>query len=240
MLRGEVLTALVVSGHDLILDEASMRVQLFLKDRSTQLYPPDIRKATDVAVMQRTSKSNGFVYEWFEEGGCYKITGCEVMHQGLGVHGRYHLSFMPRTSVAEDFSIELPLHCLRLKHVSDCGLIGLPTITSFKDATRVFFEPALPCLAKDFMVDTQLEFRRDNETKNKMRMLLTDAEYVLLIQDLQLYVLGTNNDLECVLFDECSTNAYMSQLENMETPIVVVLNIVRIAFLTKVMVLSYT
>ncbi|KAI9128759.1 hypothetical protein K1719_000242 [Acacia pycnantha] len=52
MLRGEVLTALAVSGHDLMLDEASRRVQLFLKDRSTQLYPPDIRKATYVAVMQ--------------------------------------------------------------------------------------------------------------------------------------------------------------------------------------------
>ncbi|KAI9083692.1 hypothetical protein K1719_034393 [Acacia pycnantha] len=53
------------------------------------------------------------------------------------------------------------------------------------------------------------EFRRDKERKNKLRMLLTDAE---------------NNDLECVLFDERSTNAYMG------TPAVVVLNLVRIAF----------
>ncbi|KAI9078599.1 hypothetical protein K1719_039437 [Acacia pycnantha] len=60
------------------------------------------------------------------------------------------------------------------------------------------------------------EFRRDNETKNKMRMLLTDAE---------------NNDLESVLFDEFSTNDYMSQLEmTMKTLVVVVLNLVRIAF----------
>ncbi|KAI9083672.1 hypothetical protein K1719_034373 [Acacia pycnantha] len=48
------------------------------------------------------------------------------------------------------------------------------------------------------------EFRRDKERKNKLRMLLTDAE---------------NNDLECVLFDERSTNAYMG------TPAVVVLNL---------------
>ncbi|KAI9116722.1 hypothetical protein K1719_012380 [Acacia pycnantha] len=60
------------------------------------------------------------------------------------------------------------------------------------------------------------EFRRDNETKNKMRMLLTYAE---------------NNDLESVLFDEFSTNDYMSQLEmTMKTLVVVVLNLVRIAF----------
>ncbi|KAK4277320.1 hypothetical protein QN277_015335 [Acacia crassicarpa] len=63
MLRGEVLTALAVSGHDLTLDEASRRFQAFLEDRSTRLLPPDIRKATYVAVMQRASKSNRFAYE---------------------------------------------------------------------------------------------------------------------------------------------------------------------------------
>lgn len=63
MLRGEVLTALAVFGHDPTLDEANRRFQAFLEDRSTQLLPPDTRKATYVAVMQRASKSNRFGYE---------------------------------------------------------------------------------------------------------------------------------------------------------------------------------
>ncbi|KAI9077972.1 hypothetical protein K1719_040101 [Acacia pycnantha] len=61
MLIGEDLIALVVSGHDLMLDEASRCFQVFLEDRSTQLCLPDIRKATYVIVMQRAGKSNHFV-----------------------------------------------------------------------------------------------------------------------------------------------------------------------------------
>ncbi|XP_061374887.1 aminopeptidase M1 [Gastrolobium bilobum] len=63
MLRGEILTALAVFGHDLTLDEASKRFQAFVGDRNTPLLPPDIRKATYVAVMQRASKSNQVGYE---------------------------------------------------------------------------------------------------------------------------------------------------------------------------------
>ncbi|XP_057428135.1 aminopeptidase M1-like [Lotus japonicus] len=63
MLRGEILTALAVFGHDLTLDEANKRFQAFLKDRNTPLLPPDLRKATYVAVMQRASKSNRSGYE---------------------------------------------------------------------------------------------------------------------------------------------------------------------------------
>lgn len=44
MLRGEVLTALAVFGHDPTLDEASRRFYVFLKDRNTPLLPPDLRK----------------------------------------------------------------------------------------------------------------------------------------------------------------------------------------------------
>ena len=44
MLRGEVLTALVVFGHDLTLKEASRRFRAFLDDRNTPLLHPDIRK----------------------------------------------------------------------------------------------------------------------------------------------------------------------------------------------------
>ncbi|KAE9586886.1 hypothetical protein Lal_00004969 [Lupinus albus] len=63
MLRGEILTALALFGHDLTLDEASRRFQAFLEDRNTPILPPDIRKAAYVAVMQRASKSNRLGYD---------------------------------------------------------------------------------------------------------------------------------------------------------------------------------
>ncbi|BAT78001.1 hypothetical protein LR48_Vigan04g234000 [Vigna angularis] len=63
MLRGEILTALALLGHDLTLEEASKRFQAFLEDRNTPLLPPDTRKAAYVAVMQGASKSNRSGYE---------------------------------------------------------------------------------------------------------------------------------------------------------------------------------
>ncbi|KAM1021915.1 hypothetical protein ACFX2J_042746 [Malus domestica] len=63
MLRGEILTALAVFGHELTLDEASRRFHAFIEDRNTPLLPPDIRKAAYVAVMQRTSVSDRSGYE---------------------------------------------------------------------------------------------------------------------------------------------------------------------------------
>nr|POF16052.1 aminopeptidase m1-a [Quercus suber] len=63
LLRGEVLTALAVFGHDLTLKEASRRFRAFLDDRNTPLLHPDIRKAAYVAVMRKASTSNRFGYE---------------------------------------------------------------------------------------------------------------------------------------------------------------------------------
>ncbi|PON95981.1 Peptidase M1, alanine aminopeptidase/leukotriene A4 hydrolase [Trema orientale] len=63
MLRGEVLTALAIYGHDSTLDEASRRFHAFLDDRNTPLFPPDIRKAAYVGVMQRVNASNRSDYE---------------------------------------------------------------------------------------------------------------------------------------------------------------------------------
>ncbi|BFG18649.1 hypothetical protein CerSpe_049230 [Prunus speciosa] len=63
ILRGDILTALAVFGHDLTIDEASRRFHAFLLDRNTPLLPPDIRKAVYVAVMQRVSMSNRSGYE---------------------------------------------------------------------------------------------------------------------------------------------------------------------------------
>ncbi|GAB2227691.1 hypothetical protein Droror1_Dr00009518 [Drosera rotundifolia] len=44
MLRGELLNALVLLGHDSTIDEVTRRFQAFLDDRSTQQFPPDIRE----------------------------------------------------------------------------------------------------------------------------------------------------------------------------------------------------
>lgn len=63
MLRGEVLTALAVFGHDLTINEASRRFHAFLDDRNTPLLPPDIRKAAYVAVMQNVTTSNRSGYK---------------------------------------------------------------------------------------------------------------------------------------------------------------------------------
>ncbi|GAV56952.1 Peptidase_M1 domain-containing protein/DUF3358 domain-containing protein [Cephalotus follicularis] len=63
MLRGEILTALAVFGHDSTINEATRRFHSFLDDRSTTLLPPDIRKTAYVAVMQNVSSSNRLGYE---------------------------------------------------------------------------------------------------------------------------------------------------------------------------------
>jgi hypothetical protein len=52
MLRGEILTALAVFGHDLTLNEASRRFHAFLDDRNTSLLHPDIRKVGEGNIAQ--------------------------------------------------------------------------------------------------------------------------------------------------------------------------------------------
>ncbi|OVA04489.1 Peptidase M1 [Macleaya cordata] len=63
MLRGEILTALAIFGHDLTQSEAVRRFRAFLDDRNTPLLPPDTRKAAYVAVMQTVSTSNRWGYD---------------------------------------------------------------------------------------------------------------------------------------------------------------------------------
>ncbi|KAI9112530.1 hypothetical protein K1719_016453 [Acacia pycnantha] len=64
-------------------------------------------------------------------------------------------------------------------------------------------------------VGTLDEFRRGNETKNRLRLLLADSE---------------NNEVECTLFDNCASDAYMAYLQNTESPVVVLLNFARVGF----------
>ncbi|KAA0064519.1 aminopeptidase M1-like [Cucumis melo var. makuwa] len=63
MLRGEILTALALFGHEQTIKEANRRFLAFLDDRSSPLLPPDIRKAAYVAVMQKVNASNKSGYE---------------------------------------------------------------------------------------------------------------------------------------------------------------------------------
>ncbi|XP_031371428.1 aminopeptidase M1-like isoform X2 [Punica granatum] len=63
MLRGEILTALAVFGHEETQKEASRRFNAFLEDRNTPLLPPDTRKAAYVAVMQAVNSSNRSGYD---------------------------------------------------------------------------------------------------------------------------------------------------------------------------------
>ncbi|XP_026450343.1 aminopeptidase M1-like [Papaver somniferum] len=63
MLRGEILTALAIFGHDLTLNEAVRRFRAFVDDRNSPLLPPDSRKAAYVAVMQTVTASNRWGYD---------------------------------------------------------------------------------------------------------------------------------------------------------------------------------
>ncbi|KAL3497457.1 hypothetical protein ACH5RR_040189 [Cinchona calisaya] len=63
MLRGELLTALALFGHEETQKEASRRFHIFLDDRDTPVLPPDLRRAVYVAVMQSVTKSNRSGYD---------------------------------------------------------------------------------------------------------------------------------------------------------------------------------
>eukprot|EP01018_Ginkgo_biloba_P004327 Gb_22901 [translate_table: standard] len=63
MLRGELLAALAVFGHEETKAEALRRFKVFLNDRSTPLLSADIRKAAYIAIMQKVTASNRSGYE---------------------------------------------------------------------------------------------------------------------------------------------------------------------------------
>ncbi|CAO2816653.1 unnamed protein product [Amaranthus hypochondriacus] len=63
LLRGELLTVLAELGHEGTLNEATRRFEAFCADRNSPLLPPDTRKATYTAVMQKVSASNRSGYE---------------------------------------------------------------------------------------------------------------------------------------------------------------------------------
>uniref|UniRef100_A0A0D6QRK3 Aminopeptidase n=1 Tax=Araucaria cunninghamii TaxID=56994 RepID=A0A0D6QRK3_ARACU len=63
MLRGEILAALAVFGHEDTKKEALRRFDVYLNDRSTKILPPDTRKAAYITVMQNVTSSNRSGYE---------------------------------------------------------------------------------------------------------------------------------------------------------------------------------
>lgn len=48
MLRGELLSALALFGHEETQNEASRRFHIYLDDRNTSLLPPDLRRVTEI------------------------------------------------------------------------------------------------------------------------------------------------------------------------------------------------
>ncbi|KAF7058704.1 hypothetical protein CFC21_065706 [Triticum aestivum] len=63
MLRPLLLTALVQLGHGKTINEGVRCFNIFTRDRSTSLLPPDTRKAAYLAVMQNVSSSNRSGYD---------------------------------------------------------------------------------------------------------------------------------------------------------------------------------
>ncbi|XP_048529969.1 aminopeptidase M1-C-like isoform X1 [Triticum urartu] len=63
MLRPLLLTALVQLGHGKTINEGVRRFNIFTRDRSTSLLPPDTRKAAYLSVMQNVSSSNRSGYD---------------------------------------------------------------------------------------------------------------------------------------------------------------------------------
>uniref|UniRef100_A0A0C9QQX2 Aminopeptidase n=1 Tax=Wollemia nobilis TaxID=56998 RepID=A0A0C9QQX2_9CONI len=63
MLRGEILAALAVFGHEITKEEALRRFGVFLNDRSTNILPPDTRKAAYISVMQNVTSSDRSGYK---------------------------------------------------------------------------------------------------------------------------------------------------------------------------------
>ena len=51
MLRGEILTALSLFGHDATLTEAVRRFCAFVDDRNASLLPPDLRKVVKFEII---------------------------------------------------------------------------------------------------------------------------------------------------------------------------------------------
>ncbi|XP_028757320.1 uncharacterized protein LOC114754709 [Neltuma alba] len=121
----------------------------------------------------------------------------------------FKITITPRTHVAEKIAI-VPSYSY--------SFFPLAEIEKLNEKHNI--EYLIDVLAFVKSIGTLEEYRRDNETKNKLRMVLSDIEYRTFH--------GIN--VECILFDECASDAFMSQLQNTQTPVVVLLNLARVGF----------
>ncbi|XP_028803903.1 uncharacterized protein LOC114758973 [Neltuma alba] len=143
------------------------------------------------------------------EGETYFFANFEVstnVSQYRATINPFKITITPRTHVAEKIAI-VPSYSY--------SFFPLAEIEKLNEKHNI--EYLIDVLAFVKSIGTLEEYRRDNETKNKLRMVLSDIEYRTFH--------GIN--VECILFDECASDAFMSQLQNTQTPVVVLLNLAR-------------
>ncbi|XP_028799392.1 uncharacterized protein LOC114754740 [Neltuma alba] len=108
----------------------------------------------------------------------------------------FKITITPRTHVAEKIAI-VPSYSY--------SFFPLAEIEKLNNEKHNI-EYLIDVLAFVKSIGTLEEYRRDNETKNKLRM---------------------RNQCRMYIFDECASDAFMSQLQNTQTPVVVLLNLAR-------------
>ncbi|XP_028787093.1 uncharacterized protein LOC114743047 [Neltuma alba] len=141
------------------------------------------------------------------EGNTYLFANFIVSQNGNQYRASTHpfkITFTPQTFFA-DHNVSLPAYSYSFFPISEI----------LKATPEHHVQHLFDVMAFVKAMGTLEEFRRDNETKSKLRMILTDAR---------------ENDIECVLFDDCAIDAFMAQLQNTETPVVGLFNLARIGF----------
>ncbi|XP_028778051.1 uncharacterized protein LOC114734595 [Neltuma alba] len=141
------------------------------------------------------------------EGNTYFFTNFEVspnVNQYRATENKWKITFTQQTYMREQGG--------NIPHDA-YSFVPLPEIV--KCTERNHLEYLIDVVAFVQSIGSLEEYQKDNETKHKLRMVLVDEDEI---------------DVECVLFDECSTNAYTAYLENMENPVVVVINLARVGF----------
>ncbi|KAK4275761.1 hypothetical protein QN277_018791 [Acacia crassicarpa] len=128
------------------------------------------------------------------EGQIYKFANFEVtlnVNQYRATIHPFKITFTCRTFSVEDIAT-IPSYAYSFYPISEILKIDY----------RHPVDNLIDMLAFLKDVGTLDEFQRENETKYRLRLLLADSK---------------NNDVECTLFDNCASDAYMAYLQNTET-----------------------
>ncbi|KAK4260997.1 hypothetical protein QN277_004053 [Acacia crassicarpa] len=141
------------------------------------------------------------------EGQIYKFANFEVtpnVNQYRACSHQFKITFTPRTSCADTIAT-IPTYAYSF----------FPILEIMKIDFRHPVDKLIDVVAFVKDVGTLDEFCKGNETKKRLRLKLADSE---------------NNEVECTLFDNCASDAYMAYLQNTESPVVVLLNLARVGF----------